>query len=167
MNREPCRYLLAAMTMIAGAAGITASAIAVAAPDSGLTTEQLVGVAVGGTHVPQQTPPLQVRNPFEGDGAAIAQGRALFHSMNCIGCHAPLGGGGIGPPLSDANWIYGGEPGQIYLTILQGRPNGMPAFGRALPSDSIWKLVSYVRTLSQSAADPVGTAPPARQSGKP
>jgi cytochrome c oxidase cbb3-type subunit 3 len=135
--------------------------------DTGASTEQLVGVAAGGTHMPQQVRPIQVRNPFEGNGAAIAQGRALFHSMNCVGCHASLGGGGIGPPLSDTTWIYGGEPGQIYLTILQGRPNGMPAFGQALPPDSVWKLVAYVRTLSQSATNPVGTEPTAKQSGKP
>jgi hypothetical protein len=36
-----------------------------------------------------------------------------------------------------------------------------------VPSDSIWKLVAYVRTLSQSAADPVGAAPTVKQSGKP
>lgn len=78
-----------------------------------------------------------------------------------------MGGGGIGPPLSDKTWIYGGEPGQIYLTILQGRPNGMPAFGRSLTPESIWQLVAYVRTLSRSAADPVGTTPTDKQTGKP
>lgn len=132
-----------------------------------VSTEQLLGVAIGGTQIPKQTQASPVRNPFEGNGAAIAQGRALFHSMNCIGCHASMGGGGIGPPLSDKTWIYGSEPGQIYLTILQGRPNGMPAFGRSLTPESIWKLVAYVRTLSRSPADPVGTAPTDKQTGKP
>jgi cytochrome c oxidase cbb3-type subunit 3 len=55
----------------------------------------------------------------------------------------------MGPPLSDTQWIYGGKPEQIFLTIAQGRPNGMPAFGRILPDAVIWKLVSYVQTLSE------------------
>ena len=62
--------------------------------------------------------------------------------MNCNGCHAPHGAGGMGPPLSDAEWIYGSEPAQIFLTVVQGRPNGMPSFAQALPEDDIWKLVA-------------------------
>lgn len=110
--------------------------------------ERLLHTAVGGTWVPYQAAQAMPRNPYEGNGQAIAQGRALFKSMNCIGCHAAEGGGGMGPPLSDTTWIYGGEPAQIYLTIVQGRPNGMPSFGSALPADEVWKLVSYVRSLS-------------------
>lgn len=128
---------------------------------------QLIAVPVGGTHIPLQKPVQQVTSPYENDPAAIAQGRALFHSMNCVGCHAPQGGGGMGPPLSDGVWIYGGLPAQIFMTIMQGRPNGMPSFANALPEDSIWKLAAYVRTLSSApgatAKEP--TAP--RQSGKP
>lgn len=129
--------------------------------------EQMMQVPVGGTHVPYSKMPEQVRNPFEGDSNAIAQGRELFHSMHCVACHAPQGGGGIGPSLSDNNWIYGGEPGQIYLTIVQGRPNGMPSFANALPPESIWKLVTYVRTLSKPQAAPVTQTPPSKQTGKP
>jgi cytochrome c oxidase cbb3-type subunit 3 len=114
--------------------------------------DQLIAVPVGGTHVPVQKPVEQVKNPYEGDVAAIAQGRQLFQSMNCAGCHAPNGGGAMGPPLSDNEWIYGGEPGQIFMTIMQGRPNGMPSFANALPEESVWKLVAYVRSLSQQQA---------------
>ena len=128
---------------------------------------QLIAVPVGGTHIPLQKPVQQIANPYEKDPSAIAQGRALFHSMNCVGCHAPEGGGGIGPPLSDHVWIYGGEPAQIFMTIMQGRPNGMPSFANALPEDSIWKLAAYVRTLSRSPGEPVNQPPAAAQSGKP
>jgi cytochrome c oxidase cbb3-type subunit 3 len=128
---------------------------------------QMIRVPVGGTHIPRQSPTEQVSNPYEGNSDAIAQGRALFHSMNCVGCHAPEGGGGMGPPLSDKAWIYGGDPGQIYMTIMQGRPNGMPSFANALPSDSIWKLVAYVRTLSQSPGEPAYAPPAHEQTGKP
>lgn len=128
---------------------------------------QLIAVPVGGTHIPLQKPVQQVANPCEKDPSAIAQGRALFHSMNCVGCHAPQGGGGIGPPLSDHVWIYGGEAAQIFMTIMQGRPNGMPSFANALPEDAIWKLAAYVRTLSRSPSEAINEPPPARQSGKP
>lgn len=134
---------------------------------NGPDASQLLQVPVGGTHIPQARQPVQVANPYEGDSNAVAEGRKLFHSMNCIGCHAPQGGGGIGPPLSDHEWIYGNEPGQLYLTITQGRPNGMPSFANALPPDSIWKLVAYVRTLSKSPSAPVPQQAPGKQSGKP
>ena len=67
--------------------------------------------------------------------------------MNCTGCHAH-GGGAIGPPLMDDNWIYGSQPDQIFATIVEGRPNGMPSFRGKLPDYEIWQLAAYVRSLS-------------------
>jgi cytochrome c oxidase cbb3-type subunit 3 len=93
--------------------------------------------------------PAQMKNPYQGDRNAWMQGKKLFTAMNCAGCHAPGGGGGMGPALSDDVWIYGGSPGDIYLSILHGRPNGMPQWGTALPPKAIWELVTYVETLSQ------------------
>jgi mono/diheme cytochrome c family protein len=90
-----------------------------------------------------------IENPFAGDTAAIAAGKRHFAAFNCAGCHAPLGGGGMGPPLSDDKWIYGGEPAQIYLTIVHGRAQGMPAFGSMLPGRTVWELVAYIETLSE------------------
>jgi cytochrome c oxidase cbb3-type subunit 3 len=136
-------------------------------PSSMPSADQLLQVPIGGTHVPLTTSTEQIKNPYEGNSDAIAQGRALFDAMNCSGCHASKGGGGMGPPLSDKVWIYGGEPAQIYMTIVQGRPNGMPSFGSALPPEAIWKLVSYVRTLSESSAEPKTAHAKAKQSGKP
>jgi cytochrome c oxidase cbb3-type subunit 3 len=130
------------------------------------SSSQMLGVAVGGTHIPLARQPVRVPNPYEGNNDAIAQGRELFRNMHCIDCHAPEGGGGMGPPLSDNSWIYGGEPDQIYLTVVQGRPNGMPSFGQSLPPDSIWKLVTYIRTLSASPGEPVTAEPRHKQTGK-
>lgn len=86
-------------------------------------------------------------SPYQENAYGIAQGKQLFSAYNCNGCHA-MGGGGIGPPLMDDKWIYGSTPDQIYSTISQGRPNGMPAFGPKVPAQQIWQLVSYVQTLS-------------------
>jgi len=90
-----------------------------------------------------------IENPYSGDPDAIAAGERHFNAFNCSGCHAPLGGGGMGPPLSDDQWIHGSEPAQIYLTIVHGRPEGMPAFGSMLPRRTVWELVSYIETLSE------------------
>lgn len=43
--------------------------------------------------------------------------KRLFSFYNCNGCHAN-GGGGIGPALSDDEWIYGFRPAQIFATIV-------------------------------------------------
>ena len=75
-----------------------------------------------------------------------AQGKQLFSQFNCTGCHGQ-GGGNSGPALMDDQWIYGAEPENIYATIVQGRPNGMPSFQR-LQSQQVWQLVAYVRSLS-------------------
>ena len=84
---------------------------------------------------------------FEGNAFHIAQGQRLYAWMNCAGCHAH-GGGGMGPPLMDDEWRYGGEMGEIVATILDGRPNGMPPFRHRVTEDQAWQLAAFVRALS-------------------
>lgn len=91
---------------------------------------------------------FKVRNPYEGQANALADGKRYYGWFNCTGCHGGAGGGGIGPPLADNDWIYGGDPGNIFQTIVQGRPNGMPSFGGQIPDDQIWKIVAYVSSLA-------------------
>lgn len=54
----------------------------------------------------------------------------------------------MGPPLMDDEWIYGPQPENIFATIVQGRPNGMPAFGTRLSTTQVWQLASYIRSMS-------------------
>jgi len=75
----------------------------------------------------------------------------LYSWYNCVGCHAH-GGGGIGPALMDRTWIYGGRPEQIYASIVQGRPNGMPSFGERLDDADRWRLVAYVQSMGGNAS---------------
>ena len=85
---------------------------------------------------------------FAADAApSFAKDVAPIFETNCSGCHSH-GGGGMGPPLMDSQWIYGSDAANIFATIVEGRPNGMPSFGSKLPPDSIWKLATYVRSLS-------------------
>jgi cytochrome c oxidase cbb3-type subunit III len=89
-----------------------------------------------------------IKNPVQGDSHATERGMKYFISFNCVGCHADNGGGGMGPAFSTNNFTYGGQPENIYLSIFQGRPNGMPAWGAMLPESVIWDLVTYVSKLS-------------------
>ncbi len=87
-----------------------------------------------------------IRNPYEDNAYAVSEGKRLFDQMNCSGCHSH-GGGGIGPPLTDDEWIYGSDPQNIFSTIVEGRPNGMPSFRGKIPNYQVWELVAYVRAL--------------------
>jgi cytochrome c oxidase cbb3-type subunit 3 len=93
------------------------------------------------------TPQVDVRGPYEENAYAISEGQTLYNAMNCSGCHFQ-GGGGIGPPLMDDEWIYGSEPENIFATIVEGRPNGMPSFRGRLQNYQVWRIVAYVRSMS-------------------
>ena len=91
--------------------------------------------------------PANYYEKYEGNGYAVSQGKRLFRWYNCSGCHA-AGGGSIGPALMDGKWQYGGQPQEIFATIHQGRPNGMPSFAGHIPDDQLWQIVAYVRSTS-------------------
>ncbi|MBC8089653.1 MAG: c-type cytochrome [Phycisphaerae bacterium] len=100
------------------------------------------------------TPPdTTTEGPFTSEsekGAALRDGAQLYVSMNCAGCHGGKGGGGIGPPLSDARWIYGHRLENIVQTVLQGRPNGMPSYAHKLPQREVWKIAMFVQSFSHA-----------------
>jgi cytochrome c oxidase cbb3-type subunit 3 len=85
--------------------------------------------------------------PYDDNAHGTTEGQMLFEQMNCSGCHAN-GGGGMGPALMDDQWLYGSRPDQIFATIAEGRPNGMPTWKYRLNNQQIWQLVAYVRSLS-------------------
>jgi cytochrome c oxidase cbb3-type subunit III len=93
-----------------------------------------------------------VGNPLEGDKQAIAAGHRLFIAMNCAGCHGYDAAGNMGPDLTDKAWRYGGTPAAIYKSIFEGRPQGMPSWGQALPAQDIWKLVAFIQSYGGSYA---------------
>ena len=66
----------------------------------------------------------------------------------------------MGPPLMDSRWVYGSEPENIFATIMQGRPNGMPAFRGRIPQQQVWQIVAYVRSIAGlTPADTRGLKP--------
>ena len=105
-----------------------------------------------------RTPEVEARNVYESNAWAISEGKRLFANWNCAGCHS-FGGGGMGPPLMDAEWIYGADPENIIASIVEGRPNGMPSFRGRISNQQLWQLTAYVRSLS-------GLAPKAASAGR-
>jgi cytochrome c oxidase cbb3-type subunit 3 len=85
--------------------------------------------------------------PFRDNAWATGEGARLYNQMNCVGCHAN-GGGAMGPALMDGAWRYGADPPAVFKSIMDGRPNGMPAFRARISEQQAWQLVAYVRSLS-------------------
>lgn len=98
----------------------------------------------------ETTLPDDLPNPLEHDASAVTEGQQLYNRMNCAGCHGYTAKGGMGPDLTDTHWRYGGTPVQIFKSIYEGRPQGMPSWGRALPQRSIWQLTRYIESLGGS-----------------
>jgi cytochrome c oxidase cbb3-type subunit 3 len=150
---RPARSALGALGVL-GVLGVTVAALAAcdreqrrfresppsAAPATLVRVSALQpGPAYDSTHL---------SNVYQENAYAVSEGKRLFAWYNCAGCHATNGGGGMGPPLRDAEWTYGSAPEQVYQTIVSGRPNGMPSFGTRIPTPQVWMLVAYVRSLS-------------------
>jgi len=95
-------------------------------------------------------------SPFQENAWGISEGKRLFEQYNCSGCHSH-GGGGMGPPLMDEKWIYGSRPGNIFETIVEGRPNGMPSWRGKITDTQIWQIVAYVQSMNGQA--PIASLP--------
>jgi cytochrome c oxidase cbb3-type subunit 3 len=102
---------------------------------------------IAGLVPPRDT--IVLRNPFEGNASEMATGAKLYIAYNCIDCHGADGGGAMAPAFVDGRWHFGGSSAEVFESIYQGRPDGMPAWGGLIDRASIWRLVSYVRSLEQ------------------
>jgi cytochrome c oxidase cbb3-type subunit 3 len=110
---------------------------------------------IGGA-IPRVLPALD--EPYENNAWQLNQGKQLYTWFNCKTCHAN-GGGASGPALMHGWWRYGPDRVSVFVSIRDGRPNGMPAFGDRLTPDQIWQLTGYVRTIGAYSGK---TAAPSR-----
>jgi PQQ-dependent dehydrogenase (methanol/ethanol family) len=116
----------------------------------------ILGLALGfGKAIAQRPPtPDGQKNPFAGNRSAVAAGEMLYQ-QTCQACHGGKARGDRGPALASGNFRHGGDDGELFQTIRNGVPGSqMPAFSD-LPTDNVWRIISYLRSLSSNgvAAD--------------
>jgi cytochrome c oxidase cbb3-type subunit 3 len=92
------------------------------------------------------------------DPEAMATGQRLFLN-HCAQCHASDGGGSRGfPNLTDKDWLWGGTPEAIKMTITEGRAGVMPPWGPVLGEQGAKDVAHYVMSLSGLASDSLRVA---------
>jgi cytochrome c oxidase cbb3-type subunit 3 len=92
------------------------------------------------------------------DAGAMATAQRLFLN-HCAQCHASDGGGSRGfPNLTDKDWLWGGTPEAIKMTITEGRTGVMPPWGPVLGEQGAKDVAHYVMSLSGMAADSIRVA---------
>ncbi len=91
------------------------------------------------------------------DASDINAGKAVFES-SCVACHMADGGGGIGPNLTDPNWILGGGIKNVFNTISEGgrAGKGMIAWKQTLKPVEMAQVASYILTeiTGKTSANP-------------
>ncbi|MGB5808968.1 MAG: cbb3-type cytochrome c oxidase N-terminal domain-containing protein [Polyangiales bacterium] len=83
------------------------------------------------------------------DADAVAAGSEIF-AAQCVACHDTQAQGreGLGPNLTDAYWVHGGAPVDIYGTVTTGiAAKGMPPWAPILGEQGVKQVVAYVLTL--------------------
>ena len=140
-------YLLPCLT-IAGAAVAATTGVQTGAEAPADTLRFVAHGEYIPVGLPSRARPLRLTNPFERDRNALATGARIFVAYNCVDCHGADGSGAMGPSFQDGRWRFGGSASEVFESIYQGRPEGMPAWGGRISEEQIWMLVAYVRSLS-------------------
>ena len=83
----------------------------------------------------------------EAKGSFSAQEGAKIYENSCLKCHGEGAKGGICPDLTDDEWKYGDTDNDIYVSISEGRPGGMPGWKSSLSKEKINELIVYMRSL--------------------
>jgi mono/diheme cytochrome c family protein len=128
-----------------------------------------------------RTPKGNLHNPYKDSQASIvAQGATLFRSYPCSGCHGGNAGGGMCPPLTTSDWIYGGDDDSLFRLVTLGsielqkrgytRQGLINAAGPTPPmgpiikdSDDLWKMLAFIRSRYDSDPAYKYGAPPPQQ----
>ncbi|WP_367848604.1 cytochrome-c oxidase, cbb3-type subunit III [Rhodoferax sp. WC2427] len=94
-----------------------------------------------------------------GNAQAMAVGERLFMN-NCAQCHGSDARGSKGfPNLTDSDWLHGGTPDIIKLTLTHGRIGMMPPMAAAVGTpDDVKNVANYVLSLSGSPNDSLRAA---------
>src|SRR6187549_1270146 len=79
----------------------------------------------------------------------VVEGRKIYLTYGCVGCHGVSGGGGMGKPILDDEWIFGSDDATLFKLIRGEIPKQtMPnAIGKVLTDEQIRKVLVYVRFI--------------------
>jgi cytochrome c oxidase cbb3-type subunit 3 len=81
------------------------------------------------------------------DEKALANGKKVYLEK-CSSCHGQAGEGGVGPNLTDQNWLHGCAIGDVFKTISDGVPvKGMISWKAQLNPMQIQEVASFVLTF--------------------
>lgn len=93
------------------------------------------------------------------DATNMATGAKVF-AANCVACHGDKGQGGVGPNLTDAYWLHGGDIQSVFKTIKYGVvAKGMRAWQTEIKPGDIQAVASYILTEFKDKNVPGGKAP--------
>jgi len=120
--------------------------------------------SISASDLVDKTPKGKLHNPYnDTQKDIVAQGKTLFRSYPCSGCHGGDGGGGMCPPLTSSDWIYGGDDDTLFRLVTLGSDGlqkkgytrqglaavvgPMPAMGPIIKnSDELWKILAFIRS---------------------
>lgn len=89
-------------------------------------------------------------NPFHGSAEHIDAGRATFR-IYCSPCHGIRAEGGDGPDLARGVYEAGDSDANLFDVISDGVAGSeMSAFGGRMNENSIWRIVAYLRSVTQN-----------------
>ena len=148
----------------------------------GILVTLIVAAAIGGgdagaadTMTPLErlasTPKGQLKSPYADFASVAEEGRKIYRSLDCNGCHGGGGGGGMAAPLTNEVWIYGDDDDTLFRLITLGTgslsPGGafqkqgfvrkgseavvgpMPPYGEIVKTDDeIWKIIAWIRSVN-------------------
>jgi glucose/arabinose dehydrogenase len=93
------------------------------------------------------------RNPYAGDAGAGDDGKLVF-AGTCAACHGASGEGGGAVPALRSEAISKASDGELFWYITKGDVNnGMPSWA-ALPEEKRWHVISYLRSMKNTASAP-------------
>ena len=76
----------------------------------------------------------------------IASGKKIF-AERCVACHGADAKGGIGPDLTRAEYKFGKTEAAMLESVSNGRPAGMPGFGKELGHEQLEGVIQYLLSL--------------------
>jgi glucose/arabinose dehydrogenase/mono/diheme cytochrome c family protein len=95
----------------------------------------------------------QLKNPYEGQQAAVAAGSKLY-AMNCGACHGNNARGTGNIPALSRGPTQSVPDGEIFWFITTGSVNnGMPSWA-SLSEQKRWQIVTYLKSLKNSSSAP-------------